>query len=229
MTEGNKILIIEDDKLSRAAIASTLESAGFEVIAETSLAGGVGKLYKAYPDLVIIADELLLINGKEDCLQLLRVCDIPVIVVSSENSAAAAMLEAGADVFMSRPLHLAELVARVRSLLRRRKEEGNRTPTGDMRPCSRRCISEVSHSSGGMSQTEFRLLSYLVLNEGRLVESSQLLNEVWGGKQVSRECLKFYVRRLRQKMTATFGRWGQILNHRGIGYRYSRTQQRRGD
>jgi len=227
MTKGDRILVIEEDKLSRADIASTLESAGFEVIAATSLAGGVGKLYKGYPGLVIIADELLLMNGKEDCLQLLHVNDIPVIVLGSEGDAAVALLEAGADACMSRPLHLAELVARVRSLLRRRKEEGYSTSGRHTKPCSRRRIGEVSHNSGGMSHTEFRLLSYLVLNEGRLVESSQLLNDVWNGKQVSTECLKFYVRRLRQKMAAAFGRRGQIVNQRGIGYRYSRTEQRR--
>ena len=227
MIKGDRILVIEEDKLSRENIASTLGSAGFEVIAATSLAGGVDKLYKGHPDLVIIADELLLMTDKEDCLQLLHVCDIPLIVLGSEGNAAVTMLEAGADACMSRPLHLAELLARVRSLLHRRKKGGYRSSGRDVKPYSRKCIGEVPHGSVGMSHTEFRLLSYLLLNEGRLVESSHLLNEVWDGRQVSMECLKFYVRRLRQKMAATFGRSGQILNQRGIGYRYYRTKQRR--
>ncbi len=223
MPKGDRILVVDEGKLPRADIASTLEGAGFEVITATSLVGAVSKLYEDYPALVVMADELLPINEKENCLELLQVCDTPIIVLGGEKDAAVAMLEAGADAYMSRPLHLAELVARVHSLLRRTKKEGYHTFRRDMTPNSKRRIGEVGRGCSGMSRAEFRLLSCLLLNEDRLVGSSQLLDEGWGGKQVSMECLKFYVRRLRQKMAAAFGRHGQILNHRGVGYRYSRT------
>jgi len=217
MLKGDRILVVDEGKLPTADIASTLEGAGFEVITATSLAGAVSKLYEDYPALVVMADELLPINGKENCLQLLQACDTPVIVLGSEKDAAAAMLEAGADAYMSRPLHLAELVARVRSLLRRTKKEGYHTINGDITPHSKQRTGGVGRGCSGMSRAEFRLLSRLLLNEDRAVGSSQLADKGWGGRQVSMECLRSYVRRLRQKMAAAFGRRGQIPNHRGVG------------
>ena len=76
---------------------------------------------------------------------------------------------------------------------------------------------------GGLTSTEFRLLSCLRLNEGSLVPYPQLMAEVWGDREVSRDCLKFYVRRLRQKLGRALGSAGFILNHSGVGYRFSRT------
>jgi DNA-binding response OmpR family regulator len=154
--------------------------------------------------------------GKELCSRLRQVSYVPIIVLGSgqEVTDRVKMLEAGADAYMSRPPDTAELVARVRSLLRRRDGPDGGGGEGDPSRWG---------NGGELTSTEFRLLSCLMLNEGGLVSHSQLVSEVWGGKPVTMDCLKFYVRRLRQKLSAVLSRPGYILNCRGVGYRFCRT------
>jgi DNA-binding response OmpR family regulator len=185
-------------------------------------AEGLSKLYEGYPALAIVGGELPSVYVKEVCLRLLQLCDIPVVVLGAEGEDAAEMLEAGADACMPSPLNLAELVARVRSLLRRSRRGGHESSGVHIKTYPRRCAGGGVRRSGSLSRTEFRLLLCLMLNEGRLMESSELISEAWGGKRVSTECLKFYVGRLRKKMAGAFAVQGQIVNQRGVGYCYTR-------
>jgi len=200
----------------RAEVASALEGAGFQVTGAADGYQGLSSIYESRPDLVIMAEQLPGVIGKELCSRLRQVSYVPIIVLGKrqEGSDEVQMLEAGADAYMSKPPDTVELVARVRSLLRRRSGAAGGGAEEDL---SRR------GNGDDFTSTEFRLLSCLILNEGRLVCHPQLIAEVWGGKPVSMDCLKFYVRRLRQKLSAVLSRPGYILNHRGVGYRFSRT------
>jgi DNA-binding response OmpR family regulator len=177
---------------------------------------GLSRIYENRPDLVIMAEQAPGVMGKELCSRLRQVSYLPIIVLGSGQEATdeVSMLEAGADAYMSRPPDTVELVARVRSLLRRRNGPAGGGGEGDL---SRR------EKGGDLTSTEFRLLSCLMLNEGGLVSHRQLIAEVWASKPVSVDCLKFYVRRLRQKLSAVLSRPGYILNRRGVGYCFCRT------
>ncbi len=186
---------------------------------------GLRSLYESCPDLVIMAQHLSALNAKELCARLRQVSYLPIIVLGNgekKGTEGSEMLELGADAYMSTPPDLTELIARVGSLLRRRRGLVTDSPEGDsgtvLEPPTFR-----GNSHGDLTSTEFRLLSCLMLNEGRLVSHSQLVSEVWGGKPVSKDCLKFYVRRLRQKPGQACTSPSYILNQRGMGYRFCRT------
>jgi DNA-binding response OmpR family regulator len=138
MVKGERILVIEEDRQIAAEIALTLEAAGFETAAAGTAVQGLSKLYAGRPDLVIVAYDLRFASGERLCLRLLQVCTIPVIVIGVEGETAATLLETGADACMARPVQFSELVARVRSLLRRRKPPEHDPSIHDVTPESRR-------------------------------------------------------------------------------------------
>ena len=186
---------------------------------------GLSSIYESCPDLVIMAQDLPVLNAEELCSRLRQVSHLPIIALGNREKGAdeVEMLELGADAYMSKPPDLTELIARVRSLLRRRRGRGPNPPGGDSGGELEKRTPRRGNGPGDLTATEFRLLSCLMLNEGRLVPHSQLVSEVWGGKQVSLDCLKVYVRCLRQKLSHAFTSPGYILNHRGVGYRFCRT------
>jgi two-component system KDP operon response regulator KdpE len=202
-----------------------LTEAGFQVTEVADSYQGLRSIYESCPDLVIMGQDLPVLNAEELCSRLRQVSHLPIIVLGNRKKGAAEteMLEAGADAYIFRPPDPGELIARVRSLLRRRRGPGSNSPAGDLAGGSKKRSGGRGNGSGDLTSTEFRLLSCLVLNEGRLVSHSQLVSEVWGGKQVSRDCLKFYVRRLRQKLSSTLGSPGCIVSGWGFGYRFCRT------
>jgi DNA-binding response OmpR family regulator len=219
------ILLIDTDKALMADVVSTLEAAGFQVTCVARGHRGLSSVYEDRPDVLIVAEQVPGINVEELCSKLRELSRLPIIVLgnSQEKSHEVRMLEAGADAYISKPPDAVELVAQVRSLLRRiRGPQSPSTgggPGGDLPTRSAR----RGDGRGGLTSTEFRLLSCLRLNEGSLVPYPQLMAEVWGDREVSRDCLKFYVRRLRQKLGRALGSAGFILNHSGVGYRFSRT------
>jgi DNA-binding response OmpR family regulator len=116
-----QILVIEENKLLAAEIVSTLQEAGYMVASATTGPQGLLKLARSRPHLVVVSYDLSLGNGERVCLRVLEICDALVVVIGSEPRADVPMLEAGADAYLLKPFRPAELVARVRSLLRRRK------------------------------------------------------------------------------------------------------------
>ncbi len=167
---------------------------------------------------------------------------LPIIVLGSQEEAAES-LELGADVFMTKPPSLRELVARVRNLLKRKSEFDNdrmnrppgantnnlpynfldNTPTNTSSENNHpEHKSDVQGGSDGLkyfTSTEFRLAKYLINNEGRFIDYSRIIRDVWDGNKVSIDTIHFYVGRLRRKLQALFPHQVDIINYRGIGYR----------
>ncbi len=196
-------------------VAAALEGAGYQVVRATNALEGLKELYQRRPDLIIMARELPMVNGEEAYLRLRQASYLPIVVLGSQEEAAE-VLEFGADAFVAKPPSLSELVARVRRILQRRPRFGQTSdnPNLDIK-------NDPSEEGNGMhclSATEYRLASCLVLNKGKLLDYPQLIGEVWGGKEVSRDTLHAYVRRLRQKIQAYFPYPVSILNYRGVGY-----------
>lgn len=131
----DSILIIEGDNDIRTQIASALTQANFTVVAVPDYLEGLVELNEFKPDLAIVDEELPLVDGWEACYQLHRAFDVPVILMGDDSSGQAWMraVEAGADLYLIKPLSYPELVARVKAILRRYKKL-QRVGTADEEP-----------------------------------------------------------------------------------------------
>lgn len=195
------------------AEVQALEEAGYIAIRGCNAFDGLKKIYEFYPDLIVVDRDLSMIEREDSCLRIRQISFAPVIVVGSKKYEVE-ILELGADAYLERPPSLVELVARVNSLLKRRRnnkwyKDYNKPGDGG------HLIDKGGEGLSGLTRVEFRLASCLVLNKGKLLNHSQLINEVWGGKRIGRATLHFYIRRLRTKLIA-----GNILGIRGCGYCY---------
>lgn len=212
-----RILLIEKDETLASEATVALEKAGYKVDRAVDYPSGLKKLYEEYPDLIIVSNELPMANDEDPYLRIRQASYLPIIVLGSQKEEAAEMLELGADAYVTKPPSLNELVARVRVLLRRKPKSG--PPGGNNRLPFKDYFDRGDNGNGsdGLTSTEFRLASCLVLNKGRLLDYSKLISEVWGGKEVSLDTLHFYVRRLRHKLLQHYTPC-HIVNSRGVGY-----------
>ncbi len=210
-------------------VAAALEGAGYEVTRATDALDGLKKLYESYPDVIIIDRGLPEVYGEDACLRIRQASYLPIIVLGGHEDAAES-LELGADAFMTKPPSLRELVARVRSLLKRKPKFDKRddNPGMNIDNMQSNPPSEKGNGLGYLSATEFRLASCLVLNKGRLLDYSRLIGEVWAGKEVTLATLYFYIRCLREKLQAFFPNPINIINYRGVGYCLEEVNQQSG-
>jgi DNA-binding response OmpR family regulator len=163
--------------------------------------------------LIIVERELPMVNGEDPCLRIRQASYLPIIVLGSREEAVEA-LELGADVYMTKPLSLNELVARVHALLRRkpRHDPLRNSPEVEIGDCP----DNGGNGSNRLNSTEFRLTSCRLLDRGRLLGYARLISEVWRGKEVSVDTLHFYMRRLRSKLANV-----NIFGLRGVSYCFS--------
>jgi len=208
--KSGRILVIDKDEKFALKASAALEEAGYRVVRTTDALEGLKKLYEAYPDLIIVEREAPMVNGEDPCLRIRQACYLPIIVLGNREEAAATHVFV-ADAYMTKPPNLSELVARVHALLRRK-------PGYD--PLRSNPGSEIDNNpddggdgSKGLTPTEYRLASCLMLNRGSLLCYARLIAEVWGGKEVSVDTLHFYMRRLRSKLADV-----SIFGLRGVGY-----------
>ncbi len=207
-----RVLVIHPREEERERIVSGLKGAGFQVASTEGWETALKKLYETQPQIIIMAEDL----GVDSCARMREICNIPIIVLGGgDELARVAMLETGADVYLVEPVSLKELVARAHSLLRRypRHEHGN--PGIDLDPETKSV--EFGNNSIPLTPTEFRLISCLVLNKGKVIPYSGLISEVWG-QQVGLDTLHLYVRRLKEKLGIDSVGPYRLLCYRGQGY-----------
>ena len=114
-----RVLVIEKNDVLRAKVVKALEKAGYTVEAAPHVLDGLRKLDEATPDLVIVGGDLPTVEGAEVCARFRQICYLPIIVLGTEDRTVET-LQSGADAYMSVPLAVDELVARVHAMLRRR-------------------------------------------------------------------------------------------------------------
>lgn len=117
-----RILVIEKDEALAVKETAALEEAGYSVVRVTDVLDGLKKLYEAYPDLIIVAQESPIVNDEDACLRIRQASYLPIIVLGSEEEEVET-LELGVDAYITKPPSLSELVARVHSLLRRKRRD----------------------------------------------------------------------------------------------------------
>ena len=219
------VLIVEDEKEIRRFVRLALENEDLKVFDADTLQRGLIEAATRKPELVNLDHGLPDGDGTDFIRDLRQWSAIPVIVLSarSDEQDKIAALDAGADDYLTKPFGIGELLARVRVALRRHSGQ---------QPDARVHFADVSVDfaarrvqRGGneihLTPIEFRLLSILLNNAGKVLTQRQLLSQVWGPNAVEHShYLRIYMGHLRQKLEANPTQPAHLLTETGIGYRF---------
>nr|WP_211095603.1 two-component system response regulator KdpE [Hafnia alvei] len=220
------VLIVEDEKEIRRFVRSALENEGWRVFDADTLQRGLIEAGTRKPDLIILDLGLPDGDGLDFIRDLRQWSSIPVIVLSarSEESDKVLALDAGADDYLSKPFGVAELLARVRVSLRRHAQQNQESPLIQFSDVEVDLINRRVTRAGEdlhLTPLEFRLLTELIANAGKVLTQRQLLSTVWGPNYVEHShYLRIYMGHLRQKLEAEPARPKHLLTETGVGYRF---------
>lgn len=227
-----KLLLIDDDPLILQLLKLFFENGGYEVYTAETGQVGLEIAAKYMPDLVILDVMLPVMDGFETSRRLRELGVQSILMISSRQDERSVVraLELGADDYLRKPFELPVLLAKTRNLLRR---NGQRVPSGtsiydDGRlfvDLDKRRV-ELRGESVQLTATEFRLLSILLRNAGRVVPHEELIREIWGTeKDTSLASLKLYIHYLRRKIEDHPREPYYLLAEWGVGYRFREPKQ----
>lgn len=224
-----RLLIADGDDAHRHELAVRLRSDGFDVSTAARLCDALELISRSWPHLVVT--ELRLADGTAWQLarELERHGDVPFVVVTAngDQDARVRALNGFADDFLDRPYCYAELLARIRCVLRRAlivsRLGDERVPLGNGRwvDVSRREIYDGDRVVR-LTPTETRLLGLFLLNAGQILPADLILQRVWGNAPAEANALWEYVRRLRLKLGDDARSPRYLVSVRGIGYQFKR-------
>jgi len=221
------VLIVEDEKLIRRFVRTSLEEEGCRVFEAGTCADGLIEAGAQKPDLIVLDLGLPDGNGVDFIRDLRAWSDVPVLVLSARSNEKDKIqaLDVGADDYLTKPFGVGELRARARALLRRQSRSSDAaTPViefGDVTvDLSRRVVTRKGEPVH-LTPIEYRLLCTLLANTGKVMTQRHLLREVWGPSSVeSKHYLRVYVGHLRQKLEDDATQPKYLLTETGVGYRF---------
>ncbi len=223
---ASKILLIDDD-VDLLQLASVIfKKEGAQIVTARDGLEGVSKLFTHHPDLIILDVMMPGINGFEVCERIRQVSDIPLIMLTALNHEQEMLrgLEAGADDFLSKPFNAEILVARAKTVLRRSEHMNSQTDTfnynnGHLSIDVERRDVLIKGRRIKLTPVEFRLLTYLARNAGKVLTFQQILTNVWGNEYSgSMDYVHVYVSHLRRKLGENTRSPRYILTLHGVGY-----------
>ena len=222
-----KILVVEDEASFSEALAYVLGKEGFEVIVADTGDGAITAFDKNGADLVLLDLMLPGLSGTEVCKQLRSRSNVPIIMLTAKDTEVDKVvgLEIGADDYVTKPYSKAELVARIRAVLRR---QGDNTESdqsvitaGPVRIDIERHQVNINDDLISLPLKEFELLEFLVRNSGRVLTRAQLIDRVWGSDYFGdTKTLDVHVKRLRAKIEVDPANPVYIQTIRGLGYKF---------
>lgn len=227
-------ILIEDEPQIRRFVRAALEAEGWQVFESDTAQRGLVEVGTRKPDLLIVDLGLPDVNGLEVIRDVRGWSNVAIVVLSArtDESDKIAALDAGADDYITKPFGVGELMARVRANLRRpRAAAGDAVPGAPSAPdpvfrfgdvavdrvarLVRRAGLEVH-----LTPIEYRLLTVLISNAGRVMTHRQLLREVWGPAHTQQShYLRIYMGHLRQKLEVDPVQPRHLLTEIAVGYR----------
>lgn len=221
-----KILIVEDDAAIAEALEFSLEKEGFYIMRAANISEALSCLGKK--DIVLYLLDVLLPDGTgyELCRKIKSFYNTPVIFLTAcdEEANVVMGLDIGADDYIIKPFRVRELISRIHSVLRRYGQAGCQAPS-----VYQNAGIKVSFPDGkvykdgqevSLSALEYKLLLYLIRNEGAIVTREQLLSHIFdiAGEYVNDNTLTVYIKRLRGKLEEDSSNPQFIKTVRGLGY-----------
>lgn len=224
----HKILVVDDDENTLWLLATLLTHHGFEVVKAASAAEALQSLRDQGPDLVLLDVMMPDMDGWEVCRRIRETSAVPIIFITAKSAVKDVVkgLEIGGDDYIVKPFDNQELLARIRTQLRRGAAPGGTEELnfadGNLRINFHTREVTVYARPVELTPKEFTLLSVLARNAGRVLTRGELVTQTWGPEfSDSNESLKLYIHYLRKKIERDPNRPEFILTSRGVGYRFA--------
>ena len=226
-----KILVVDDEPAQLRLAEQVLKSNGFQVILANSGQESLRIIVDQKPDLVILDVMMPGIDGWQTCSCVRELTDIPIIMLTGKRTGEDDIvrgLECGADEYLAKPLGNRELLARVRSVLRRAEqpsylEKKEKTVYSDdylIVDVEERKV-EINGERLKLTPREFRLLALLIENADHVLSHQQVLENVWGWEYIDDvDYVRIYISHLRQKIEPDTSQPKYILTEPGVGYSF---------
>ena len=223
------ILLVEDEESITTPLVEALHREGFDTAVAPTASESLEAFAQAQPDLVLLDVMLPDGSGFEVCRELRARSRVPIIMLTARGEEAdrVAGLELGADDYVVKPFSARELVARVRAVLRRVAEAGERkvegvSEIGEVRVDPGRRSVSFRGEELELSRKEFDLMRLLIENAGSVVTRERLIDEVWDTNWFgSTKTLDVHVSGLRKKLDDDPGSPRYIHTVRGVGFRFA--------
>ncbi|HEU4620834.1 MAG TPA: response regulator transcription factor [Burkholderiaceae bacterium] len=218
-----ELLLVEDDRATAAAIASGMDQEGFSIRVAPDGGQALASIEERVPDVMVLDLMLPVVGGAEVLKEVRRTApQLPILILSARDAMndRVVALESGADDYLVKPFGFAELLARVKALLRRSQREAGLLVCGDLvlDPIGRTVTRE--ETSLDLTPREFDLLACLMRRPGEAVARETLKREVWKLEQRATpidNVLEVHIARLRRKVDAI--PWRPMIHTvRGVGF-----------
>lgn len=227
-----KVLIVDDEEDIADLLTYNLVREGFAAIAAHDGETALRMIKKEKPNLVLLDLMLPGMNGLDVCKSVRRnpeAARLPIIMLTAKSDEIDKVtgLELGADDYMTKPFGVKELIARIRSILRR--THGQEKDISDeefefenMKINYASCMVQIDGDEIVLSPTELKLLFFLTRNQGRVYSRSQIVDHVWGDETyITERAVDVHVRRLRSHIEKDLNNPRFILTVRGFGYKFA--------
>jgi len=220
--------VVEDETSFSEALKYLLGREGFEVVVAETGTHALEIFDETNPDLLLLDLMLPGVSGTEVCRTIRTKSQVPIIMLTAKDTEIDKVvgLEIGADDYVTKPYSSRELIARIRAVLRRNADPGERTdPTslfsaGPVTLDIERHIVTINGQVVAFPLKEFELLEYLLRNIGRVLTRTQIIDRVWGSDYVGdTKTLDVHIKRLRAKIEADPANPVFIQTVRGLGYK----------
>jgi DNA-binding response OmpR family regulator len=224
-TGSTKLLIVDDEPTILETIESKFRREGYSTFTAESAEDGMRLYKRVNPDLIILDIMLPHRSGYEFCRAVRKDSTTPIIFLSAraDEEDRVKGLELGADDYITKPFNLAELVARVRAILRRSTGEPAKESVehGNLRIDPRSHEVWLDGVPLSLSPKEFALLYFLTRHPGQVFSREMLLDRVWGrDAYVSARTVDVHIRWLRMRIEPDANTPNRLLTVRGVGYKF---------
>lgn len=219
------ILVVDDEAVSRNMQGFFLHSSEYKIEESKTGKQALRMAYSIKPDLVLLNLELSDIDGTHVVRQIREWSHMPIIASSEQpqEEDIIAVLDAGADDYIAKPLHAGVLMAKVRANLRKAAVKAAGEPELVNGPIRMDLIRHETYVRGRkvtLTPKEYRLLRFLMIHRGQMLTHRQILGELWGASQTGNsQYLRVYIGQLREKLEDVPSCPVLIVTEPGVGYR----------
>jgi DNA-binding response OmpR family regulator len=227
-----KVLVADDDAYNLELLDYALRREGYTPVMAADGAQALRQFERERPSIVLLDVNMPKLNGFEVCRRIRQDAETPIIMLTSRDEEADVLrgLQLGADDYVTKPFSPKQLVARMKTVLRRCEANPYDQPAREVR-CGDLVLELDSHQviKAGrpvqLTPLEFRLLFLLAMNEGRVIPYARLVEYAWGYEGGDASLLKTHISHIREKLGLQPGQPG-IRAVMGVGYTLERAQPR---